>query len=472
MGVQWRATRWILPVLAWAILGAIPAPLATAEEDEPVPRLGQPGDDDPLPDADWIEKCATAYAPQKAQFLESARNFIVAGQMGGRPGATPFERKTAVAFGSLPACGLYFNRRTFEELRAIHAKQPESLEPQMARCLLIAMVLERTREQTDEVRVGAAYGRLVGAWGRLLLGKDPNGRNVVEAVQTVLELAGSQPVPKAALAAFLGAAASEGAGGPALRELAGREIDRLAKEHPDDPAWARATLARDLRRAIQLAAHEDKTAGAALTTLLTRLAPSAAVSSDEPELIGLYNHAVTAARRLKLPVKAPYRAREQRTTCGSLSFDVPLHTGWTSKVAEGDQAVSWWVRDRGVTNESTLRVWKYSTSVDYVDDEGKTIGGDNVGGRAKSFYESDRAAISRVRKASPTIGKLSKTITAAKGYEIRGENEIGLELWFREWYFKPSKAKDRVINVSLRRTGVVLEDDPEIEFILESMREP
>ena len=465
------AIGWILPLLGWAWLTSVPAPSAAADE-EPVPRLGQPGDDEPLPDADAIERYATAYAPQERQLLNHARNFIVPGHMGGPPGSPPFDRKLAVAFGSLPVCGHDWNLRTFEQLRAIHAQEPAALEPQMNRCLLIAMVLERTREQTSQVRVAAAYGRLVGAWGRLLLGKDPDGPHVAEGIRTIVELAEGHPFPKASFAAFLGAIATADTGASELRELADHESVRLAKENPNDPAWVQASLARDLRAAIQLATREDKTAGPVLTALLTRLAPAAAVPPNDPELVGLYNHAVTAARRLKLPVKAPYRTREQRTSCGSLAFDVPLHTGWVQKATEGNQAVAWWVLSRGVTNETTLRIWKYSTSVDYVDDEGKTIGGDNVGGRAKSFYESDRATISKVRKASPSIGRLSKTIAATKGYELRGEDDVGIELWYREWYFKPSKAKDRVINVSLRRTGVALEDDPEIEFILESMREP
>ena len=87
----------------------------------------------------------------------------------------------------------------------------------------------------------------------------------------------------------------------------------------------------------------------------------------------------------------------------------------------------------------------------------------------KQFFDDDKASVGKVKKASPSIGKLSKTISPLKGYEVRGEDSGGFEKWYREWYFQPSRSKDYVLNVSLRREGMLLVDDAEIEFILDSM---
>jgi hypothetical protein len=228
------------------------------------------------------------------------------------------------------------------------------------------------------------------------------------------------------------------------------------------------------RKALSLAeairAHDFEESGAAsrLAAALAPLAAPAAISPNDGPLEALYNRAVTCAKRLHSSGKAEYRFQE--VSGGALYFNVPEHTGWVRGTPEGDQLTAVWLRDRGVTDRTTLRVWMYSMSTDYVDPDGKVIGGDNVGARLKRFFDDDRKSLTKVTKASAATIKLSRAIGSVRGYEVRGEDNVGLQFWYREWYIQPNWFKGFVLNVSLRRSGVLLDQDPEIEFLLDSMR--
>lgn len=101
---------------------------------------------------------------------------------------------------------------------------------------------------------------------------------------------------------------------------------------------------------------------------------------------------------------------------------------------------------------------------------GKVIGGDHVGGRLKSEFEKDKASLHKVKRATSAVGKLSRGVPDSRGHEVRGEDRVGKVFWFREWFYKSDVTRS-VINVSLRREGLVLDVDPEIEAMLDPIDE-
>ncbi|MCC7140040.1 MAG: hypothetical protein IT460_16590 [Planctomycetes bacterium] len=468
-----RRARWLgawvtLGVVAAVLSAGVGAALAGEPEAEALPNIvGEPL---PLLTPDEMEAWIAQQAPRTDGTLDYVKECVRGALEKGPPGCGSFGNHMArVVAATLPAAA-YLGRASFEHAEAIFAKDPANAEAYFVRPLAVAVLLGQRKDQTPEVVEAAAYARLAHAWSRFLAGVDVDSVRVVQAAQAV-GAATSAPPPDA-WARFVRAAlrASALRSDDRLARWAEGERDRLAKAAPDDPAW-KPSVGDALAKAVRLAEYEEAGAAAALKAVLLAPETVAAVSADRG-LAGLFNRAVTRARALKLGLKVGYVTDERRTASGVLAFDVPRACGWKPQEVDGEQEEGTWVRDRGVSDLSELRVWKYSTSVDYVGEGGKTIGGDNVGARMRKYFEADKASLVKTKKATPTIARLSKRVPDGRGYEVRGEDDLGHDVWYREWYFKPEGSPGFVVVVSMRREGVILDPDPEIDAILESMREP
>jgi hypothetical protein len=87
-----------------------------------------------------------------------------------------------------------------------------------------------------------------------------------------------------------------------------------------------------------------------------------------------------------------------------------------------------------------------------------------------AWWDPKAARLAQEHGADKGVQRLGLVREAARGCEVRGHDDAGLEPWYREWFYK-SDVRRVAVNVSLRREGTLLEDDPEIEAMLDSMVE-
>lgn len=463
---------WARCLGALVVLVVSGAPGAWPEEGgEDVPLL--PGEKAPLalPSTEQLEQAAAKLSEAaKRQGMEEAAATLASMRRSGASAAAPVSGVRLVAYAAHPEAALRLVRGSFETLPETWALDPRALTAHGERCRLLAMLLERRAKVEGEVAFAAAFGRLVHAWSIALAGDYVNAPRLAAAGATLEALPDAQRIEDARWAAFLRGLAYPAAADPSVGGWVDAQTKRLEARGIGEQPLRLLGVARALGKAMRAADMEEKGAAAALTQALTPLAAPEALPATDTHLVGLYNHALTRARSLKLPLKLEYRTRRALTASGLLELALPIGCGWVESGRRSDQDDGCWIRDRDIRDHVTLQVWKYSTSTDYVDDDGKVIGGDNVGGRLKSFFEADKASLRKVKRATAAVGRLSRGVPDSRGYEVRGEDEVGLMHWFREWYYK-SEVRRSVINISMRRKGIVLEPDPELEAILESMVE-
>lgn len=456
-----------------SLVGAVPAPArAEEEEEERVPLLRDETQPMDLPATEQLEQAARALDQRsKEEGLRGADLAVTQLSTFGGAGLGLLDAKRLVAYGADEAAALRLARGVFLAVRRAWLVDPGTVRDLGEHFQVLAMLLERRAKVEGTVALAAAFARLVHAWTEgLTEGYVPDARRLAAAADVVRGAGEQDRVPPSDWLAFLRGLAYGAAAHPAVGAWLDAETRRAQEQQVGEAPLRLLGIARALGNAMRAADMEDKTAGPLLTAALTPLAAADALPDKDFHLIGLFNQSLTRARRLKLPLKLSYRTRRERTRSDLLAVEVPLGCGWRSYPGDGDQDDGSWVRDRGVRDHVKLQVWKYSTSTDYVDDDGKVIGGDNVGGRLKSFFESDKASLRKVKRATAAVGTLSRGVPRSRGYEVRGEDDVGVTHWFREWYYK-SDVRRSVINVSLRRKGIVLDPDPEIEAMLESITE-
>jgi hypothetical protein len=462
--------RWLGTLLAAALFSfaALPPRAARGEDAEEVPVLGGKASTKELPDGTELDALAAKAPRELAGLAKSMKEALAKAAEHGAGVFPSFAYTAAVGLAVVPDAGLVFTRGSFESFLKIRAADESAIREHGERCRLVAMLLER-RTPSDTIRLAAAFGRLAHAWSAFLDQQPVRAAKVIEAATTVQSANAGLPVKT--WHAFVQAAVLHGATDAQIAAWADGEIARLIAAAPADPAAKRMAAYRDLARAYTLAVKNDKEAGAAMTKALLPLVPEEAIAADDGAFVRLYNNSVTASRRAKLPVKAPYRTKKATSTSGLVVFELPRHTGWIWQRGDGNQDDASWVRDRGASGKTEIHVWKYKTTTDYHQSDGKVIGGDNLGGRLKSDFEDDKASLVKVRRASPAVGKISRGLPSSRGYEVAGTDAQGTECLFQEWFFK-SDVQRSMLNISVRREGKDVEDDPEIDFILETMTEP
>ena len=475
MKTTW-AWRWSALLVVGVLLatGLTSPRTARAGEEEDIPLLPGSDPDKPLPEQDKLES-AKPSAEDIAEQKDLAEKWVAFTPRGGAAQVQGFDNRQAAKFAVVPEAALILTRGVFENMVAIHKASLESgadkLGPFMDGCLVVAILLDRRKEQTDEVKAGAAFGRLSYVWGHSLMGERIDNVKIAGAAAVVQGLT-SAPVPRAAWLQFVGAALKGSVSSPTVGAWVDAEVSRLVKESPESKDMVRLATVRDIVMAQRAARTGDKAvAGPLLTKVLLALAPEEAIRKEDTELVGLYNHTVTAAKRLKVIVKAPYRTSKAKSSTNMVAFEYPKATGWVHEPGNGDQNEGTWVRNNGAREKTTIQIWKYDFRFNYRDVDGKVLGGDNIGGRLKKEFREAQAGMTKVKRAVDSLPKISNGIPSSRGYEVRGSGTEADDLWWKEWFFK-ADGKMFAMVVSVRRAGKALEVDPEIEFILDTMEEP
>jgi hypothetical protein len=470
----WRSSALLLAGVLLAAGMSSPRAACAAEEED-IPLLPGSDPDKPLPEQDELEK-QQPKDEDKSQTVELVEKWLAFLPRVGAGVVEGFDNRQAKKFAVVPEAALKLTRGTFENMVAIHKASAENdlskFGPLADGCLVVAILLDRRKEQTDEIKLGSAFGRLAYTWGHSLLGERVDGVKVEAAAKTVQALASAAPVSRPTWLLFVTGLLKGSIVSPTLGPWVDAEVGRLVQEAPESKDMARMATVRDLVRAMRLAAGGDKAvAGPVLTKVLLPLAPEEAIRKEDTELTSLYNQGISSARRLKVPIKASYRTAKTKSSSNLVAFEFPRGSGWVHNPGDGDTNEGTWVRDNGKREKTTIQIIKFLFKFNYIDEDGKPLGGSNVGGRLKKEFKDAQSKMSKVKKAVDSIGKMSNGIPSSRGFEIRGSGTEADDLWYRDWFFK-SEHKEAVLWVAVHRAGKALEPDPEIDFIIESMEEP
>lgn len=227
---------------------------------------------------------------------------------------------------------------------------------------------------------------------------------------------------------------------------------------------------RKLTEAMALETSDPKQAKTVLKKLLPPLSKKGAIPEGSKEHVKLYNQAVSAARRLGVKCSATYRSKEMRSHSGAMSFDVPLETGWRENPNRDKADVVW---QRAESDEKFIIVSTYRMEAKgtYSFENGQTAPGTNVKAIHAARFENSKNSMDLVLKAKPKIRSCAKKISGALGFEILGETKDEEKSRLRTWHFKSKLNKKWILYFVAIERGEWGNGDPELEFILKSMRE-
>jgi hypothetical protein len=466
----WRSSALLLAGVLLAAGMSYPRAACAAEEED-IPLLPGSDPDKPLPEQDELEK-QQPKDEDKNETMDLVEKWLAFLPRVGANVVEGFDNRQAKRFAVVPAAAVKLTRGVFENMVAIHKASMENdaskFGPLADGCLVVAILLDRRKEQTDEIKAGAAFGRLAYVWGHSLMGARVDNVKIAEAATVVQGLAAA-PVGRPTWLAFVQAALKGSVSSPTVGAWVDGELSRLMKESPDSKDMVRLGILRDLVLAQRLAATGDKAAAApVLTKALLALAPEEAIRKEDVELVGLYNNTVTAAKRLKVPVKAPYRTVKAKSSSNYIAFEYPRGTGWVHESGDGDIYEGKWTREAG-GEKTMIQIRKFDFRKIYSEGSGAKIAGDTIGGRMKHEMEQAQEGMSKVKKASDSAPRLAKI--ASKAFEVRGTGTEAPDISHRGWFFK-ADGKLFCVAITVHRTGKALEPDAELEFILDSMEEP
>ena len=224
-----------------------------------------------------------------------------------------------------------------------------------------------------------------------------------------------------------------------------------------------------LSAALELAEKDPKQAQATLKKLLTALSKKGALPDGDPELLGLFNRATTVARRLGVKSPATYRCTTHRSHGGALSFDVPIGTGWTENKNRG-KADSVWQRADGDGAGLILTTYKMEADKTYQFPGGEKARGSDLKGLSALRFQYTKENMAEVVKSKAKIRSCSKKLKAL-GFEILGKSDEGQHERIRTWHVRSKNNKKLTLYFTAQERGPYEKGDPELEFILASLRE-
>lgn len=184
-------------------------------------------------------------------------------------------------------------------------------------------------------------------------------------------------------------------------------------------------------------------------------------------LAGAFNEIISLAGENKLKVKDDYLSVERQSLDWTARH--PRARGWDltlSGDSTGELDLVCETDDCRVHIEMRKFSWDYK----YTTPDGEA-GGDNTGGMMKQTQSLSLAQFSKVEKHKPKVaGKLNKNVKKTTGYEISGLDADGKPYWVRGWVFKGDEHQ-RTYAVLVHVRGVAPESMPEVDWILENLRE-
>jgi hypothetical protein len=192
-----------------------------------------------------------------ATVVRQAQATIDLAVRGGGGAIKSFPNVSAVALALVPDAALAFHRTSFESLLTIRAKDRGKIDLHVARCLVVAILLEPRTQQTDAIRLAAAFGRLAHAWARIVARAPVDSAKVVAAAATVQSVAAPAGLSPKAWNAFGEAALLHGDLHAAVGAWAKAEIARQVQANPADPAVLRTVAFRALVAALRPARKDD-----------------------------------------------------------------------------------------------------------------------------------------------------------------------------------------------------------------------
>ncbi len=464
-----RRIAWIASVFLASALAAT-GPLRA---DDANPRGAEPATDENMPSAAEFETFASASTiddEAARSVVRAIRQLVVdtgAGQI------RELECNEVLTLAARPVVALEFFRETFVTLPAALRTEGSGLATYFAKLRRAVQLMAARAKQTPESRTAVAYFRL--AEVRLnVLSKSaitvPAARAAATALRSNAVVAA---LPDDAWREFLvecfGVARSDG--DRAWVDWMGDELQFYAKRHPEDLPFVRSACEFDISRGEEFIETDPKGAGPVLVRGLNGLGAEGVLTPENLALTKRLNRGITVAKIAGFSPTVGYRTRTIWSAGNYVRADVPIGGDWKAEEADGDQE-EWSlgrIGDHGPG--ATVTVWKYKTSTDYVDEEGKVVGGDNIGARLKRSMNDWRAQVARVKKISPTIGRLSKSIAGTRGFEVRGKDDLKDEFRVREWYWRSELWPMYVFNVVVLQTGGNLDRDPEMDKFLETFHE-
>ena len=257
-------------------------------------------------------------------------------------------------------------------------------------------------------------------------------------------------------------------------EKLGRDLLAQNAKHPQASVGLAEVRFAQARRSFGAG---DKQAAAAAAAEVRSLVEEHTGSSSPVchRARSLVNRTARFLRSTKIDRKAEFLAREKKTRWGYLAFDMPWGSHWSVEHSKRKnvQTMTTLKRTEELTSPGRTYITfkRYKWSVEYTSEDGDA-GGDNPRGLLEQDRKDDIEWLAEVGRQKKLIrGKLNRAIKRTSGYELRGTDADLDRWWIRTWYFK-SKDRPRTFCVRVSRYG--REDpgtDPEIQHILDSIRE-
>lgn len=304
----------------------------------------------------------------------------------------------------------------------------------------------------------AEWHAIADAW--LAAGRLPKGESrTIDAFVTLLEGAAAGEEHRVALRTHA--------------ETLGRDLLAKHAGHPQAGAGLAEVRFAQARGHFERGEKKDAEAAAreALALVGPLTGPGSAVRSRARSVA---NRVARFLRSSKIDRKAEFLSRERKTRWHYLAFLLPWGTHWSIEHTKGKDAqtmttlLRWDEMPSKGWTRVTFRRYKWST--DYTSDDGD-VGGDNSRGLLERDRKRDLAWLTKINRQKKLIrGKLNRQIRKTAGYEIRGIDDDLDPWWIRTWYFK-SEERARTFLVRVTRFGPDPASDPEIQHILDSIRE-
>jgi len=266
----------------------------------------------------------------------------------------------------------------------------------------------------------------------------------------------------------------EGAGTPGapaeLQERAHKVMEEGLALFPANESLLDRFHRCELTRIDQLIAGDRKAGKEELEAYLARCQLKMGGAGSKTQMITAYNDAVTLAHRHKrLGVKAEYDM--DTTLLGSRFLELSFPKGDRWKWRGGDLGtLRQYDLEGRLIRSISFRTYSWDTC--YVIDN-KEFGGDNLKGLARlGEYDVESVIINVMKKRPLRRSRLNRAIPQAQMLTIGGRDEDGDYLCWHLYYFKAKKTRMLTFRVSVLEFGELDDDDPELEAVIDSIREP
>jgi len=184
-----------------------------------------------------------------------------------------------------------------------------------------------------------------------------------------------------------------------------------------------------------------------------------------------FNLLVSVNRREGLGDKRDFCMQPRTTLGGKLTAEIPNTPEWKMEGGTGKQALATLICMRLGRGSAQLAFFAYPSGVEIRTAEA-SVPSENLEGVAKMLRDSAVAGMA----GNPTLdktglkGKLNGRLPKTCGFEAEGKQSEGRVEYWRAWVWKGEEQKQTFV-LQFRGAGLQRRPDPEIERVLESLRE-